>query len=130
MAASSLYELGKFRFVISRGPTIEIYCLLIVVVQDLREDFLVLSIAEACFALLMARSIRKRLKVCIVLVLPAYAESFHASAAAFRKACVAKLAIMHDHLAPCLVYHPADCGSRGSCQPLISLAVVVGAYVE
>ena len=78
----------------------------------------------------MARSIRKRLKVRIVLVLPAYAESFHASAAAFRKACVAKLAIMHDHLAPCLVYHPADCGSRGSCQPLVSLTVVVCAYVE
>ena len=59
-----------------------------VVIQDLREDFLVLGVAEA-LSVAMIRRICKRLEIWHIHVIPACRELFHSTSAAFRETGIA-----------------------------------------
>jgi hypothetical protein len=78
----------------------------------------------------MFRSIGKRLKIWHIDIVPAYAELFHDSSAAFGESGVAKFAIEFENLAPSTVYSLSDSLSCGTGQSLITLAMIISTDVE
>ena len=69
-------------------------------------------------------------QIIVVLWLPAVFKFFKHTATRFREAGIAKVAAIHEHLAPCGFDSLLHRFGRGACYALIALAVVVGTHIE
>ena len=138
-------------------PTVEVGCLLVVVVKHLRQYLLVVGVAEslrrsanplfgisldgevgqlggldvlAAASVLARNEVSYTYKIRLLDVLPAILELLCRASAALREACVAYLVAFHKYLSAGFVYSLCNVGACSLCYALIALAVVVGTHVK
>ena len=146
-AALAADQVGKLVLRVLHRPAIEVGRLEVVVVEHLAEDALVRGVTESLgggadpaigFGLVRQvghrgvwrATVAQGDEITVMNRLPAVLEALRNAAARLREACIAKPALVREHLAtggPDGLLH-GRC--RGACDALITLAMVVGADVE
>ena len=145
-ARTLLYQPGEFFLAVFHFPAVEVRSLLVVVVEHLREDSLVGGVAESFgggadpavgFGFLrqigqcgVRFAVSLFGQIGVSGVFPAVLELLEGTAAAFGETGVANLSVGRQYLAAGsgngLFHNISGC----TCNALVALAMVVGAYIE
>ena len=141
----ALDELGQLLLCIVHTPTVEVSRLLVVIVEHLREDALVMSVAEAVrlrpyplFGIGLHSKVGDSLSWCVAdaleiglwRIVPTILKLLHGAPAALGETGIADFVAIGQHLAVCTPDGLSHVAAGLHRDALIALTMVVGTHIE